>query len=315
MTGDLEAELPATHDEGDEPETDFRSGFVAVVGRPNAGKSTLINHVVGEHVAIVSPVAQTTRRVVRAVLHRDDAQLVFVDLPGSQKPVDRLTTRMQAAVVHSLADVDVVLWVVDCSVEAKEGERAVAKLVTGAGLPVIVAANKVDRVAKPKLLERIAAIADMLGDTPYEAIVPISATTGDGCDLLVETLVAATPHGTPWFGDDDVTDMRVSERVSEHVREAALGFLRDELPHATVVEVDEIIDEGKRIVITATIWVERASQVGIVVGKGGATIKDIGMAARKTLQSMLGRRVHLDVRVKVREGWRDDDAQLERWGL
>lgn len=293
-----------------------RSGFVAVAGRPNAGKSTLINRLVGEHVAIVSPIAQTTRRVIRAVTHFGDAQAVFVDLPGSQKPVDRLTTRMQAAVEHSLADVDVVLWVVDATDEPYAGERRVADMVFRAGAPVVVALNKVDRVRKPLVLERLAQLDAIIDGREYAALVPVSATQGTGTDALAAELERLLPEGTAYFPADETTDMRVEERISEYIREATLSFLRDELPHATIVEIDELTEgDNGVVVIDAIIWVERESQVGIVVGKGGETIKSIGTNARTVIEEMLDRRCMLHLRVKVRRNWRDDDTQLERWGL
>lgn len=293
-----------------------RSGFIAVAGRPNAGKSTLINQIVGEHVAIVSPAVQTTRRLVRAVLTLGDAQLVFVDLPGSQRPVDRLTERMQSSVVQALKDVDVILWVIDAAVEPGPGERAVAEMVFSAGREVVIAANKVDRTKPALLAERIARIAELVGDREYRALVPVSAITGDGAQELVAELVSALPEGQAWYGPGDVTDMRDEERVSEYIREAALQRLRDELPHATIATVEELHTNDDGVLhVEATIWVERESQVGIVVGKGGETIRQIGSEARTAIEAALGSHAWLDLRVKVRKGWRGDDAWLARSGL
>lgn len=293
-----------------------RSGFVAVAGRPNAGKSTLINKLVGEHVAIVSPIAQTTRRVVRAALTTGETQLVFVDLPGSQRPIDRLTERMQRSVVNALPDVDVVLWVVDARQEPRAGERAVAEMVFAAERPVVIALNKVDLVKKAQLLERIVQLDAIVAGREYAALVPISALTGDGTERLVEEIAKLVPEGPAYYPEGDVTDMRVSERVAEYVREAALRFLKEEMPHATIVEVAEIeeTDDGS-IDIECIIWVERDSQVGIVVGAGGATVKQIGIHARQVIEDMLGRHCFLQLRVKVKRNWRGDDAQLARWGL
>jgi GTP-binding protein Era len=294
-----------------------RSGFIAVAGRPNAGKSTLVNRIVGHHVAIVSPIAQTTRRIVRAVARRDDAQLVFVDLPGSQKPMDRMTERMQKQVENSFGDVDVVLWVVDATDRPGKGEARVADMVLGAKLPVVIALNKVDRVHPKTIAERITALTELLGDRDYGALVPISATTGDGVDALLDELVERLPEGPAWFGDDEVVDMRDEERIAEYVREATLSYLREELPHASAVTVDELFEDEDqdRLVAECTIWVERESQVGIVVGKGGEQIRDIGIAARRTIERELARSVHLSVRVKVRKHWRDDATWLARAGL
>lgn len=295
-----------------------RSGFIAVAGRPNAGKSTLVNRIVGHHVAIVSPIAQTTRRVVRAVARRGDAQLVFVDLPGSQKPMDRMTERMQQAVEQSYRDVDAVLWVIDAADEPGAGERRVAQLVLGAKLPVVIALNKVDRVHPTTVAERIVAIQALLDGRDFAALVPISATRGDGVDALLDELAELVPEGPAWFGDDDVVDMRPEERIAEYVREATLEHLRDELPHASAVTVDEMLedpDDPDRTILQCTIWVERQSQVGIMVGKGGAQIRDIGIAARKMIEAQLQMRVHLELRVKVRKHWRDDASWLARAGL
>lgn len=295
-----------------------RSGFIAVAGRPNAGKSTLVNRIVGHHVAIVSPIAQTTRRIVRAVARRDDAQLVFVDLPGSQRPVDRMTERMQRAVEQSFGDVDIVLWVVDAIDEPGAGEQRVADMVLAAGLPVVIALNKVDR-ARPELIaQRIVAISDLLGDRDYAALVPISAVTGDGVDALLDELVAQLPEGPAWFGDDEVVDMRDEERIAEYVREATLAHLREELPHASAVTVDELFedpDHEGRLHAECTIWVERESQVGIVVGRQGEQIKQVGIAARRMIEEQLETKLHLSLRVKVRRHWRDDATWLARAGL
>lgn len=293
-----------------------RSGFVAVAGRTNAGKSTLVNRLVGEHVAIVSPVVQTTRRLVRAALTVDDAQIVFVDLPGSQRPVDRLTERMQSAVRRELEDVDVILWVIDAADEPGRGEQIVADMVLSAGVPVVIAANKVDRTKPDRLVERIAKIAELVGERPYHALVPVSAISGDGANELVRELVAALPEGGAWYPEGETTDMRVEERIAEYVREAALHQLREELPHAMIATVDEL-DEGDdgTLRVEATIWVERESQVGIVVGRGGEMIRRIGIDARQAVEQALGVHVYLRARVKVRKAWRDDDAWLARAGL
>ena len=293
-----------------------RSGFIAVAGRPNAGKSTFINQVVGHHVAIVSPIAQTTRRVVRAACTVGTTQLVFVDMPGSQQPVDRLTHRMQAAVEHTIGDVDVVLWVIDATDRPERGERKVADMVFDAGVPVVIALNKVDQCKPDIIARRITELLDVIGGREYHALVPISARSGDGCTELVAELSALLPEGAAWYDESTPTDMRDSERISEYVREAALGYLREELPHATIVEVDELEynDDGS-LHIECIIHVETESQKGIVVGKGGAMIRQIGVDARARIEQQFGVNAYLGLRVKVRKRWRDDDAWLERSGL
>lgn len=291
------------------------SGFIAVAGRPNAGKSTLINRLVGSHVAIVSPIAQTTRRVVRAAVTHEDTQLVFVDLPGSQRPVDRLTSRMQSSVESALGDVDAVLWVIDGSDEPRRGERIVADLVFAAGAPVVIALNKVDRLSPKQIGHRITQLVQIIGLREYTALVPVSAKTGDGCDAIVTELRALMPAGPAYFPDENVTDMRVSERIAEYVREAALQHVREELPHATIAEVEEIDESGGGMVITCILWVETESQRVIVVGSGGDMIRQISMEARQLVEGALGRSVYLHVRVKVRPRWRNDDTWLARAGL
>ncbi len=298
--------------------TVLRSGFIAVAGRPNAGKSTLVNRIVGHHVAIVSPIAQTTRRIVRAVARRDDAQLVFVDLPGSQKPMDRMTERMQQAVEGSFRDVDIVLWVIDGLDEPGAGERRVADMVLATNKPVVLALNKVDKVKPDVIMQRIVALTELLKGRDFAALVPISAVTGDGVDDLLDELITLLPEGPAWFGDEDVVDMRDEERIAEYVREATLSHLRDELPHASAVTVDDLFEDPEhedRLHAECTIWVERQSQVGIVVGLQGERIRDIGIAAREMIEEQLDTRLHLSLRVKVRKHWRDDATWLARAGL
>jgi len=262
------------------------SGFVAVAGRPNAGKSTLVNHIVGHHVAIVSPIAQTTRRIVRASVTIDHAQVTFVDLPGSQKPMDRMTSRMQKSVESSFSDVDFVLWVIDGEHPPGAGEEKVADLVFGSRLPVIVALNKVDLTKPDVIIERIVQLQAIIGDREYAELVPISARTGDGVDVLVQQLIKHLPEGPAWFGDDDIVDMRDEERIAEYVREATLAHLREELPHATAVTVDDLFDDGDLLRAECTIWVERESQVGIVVGKAGAIVVERTRAVTRIIPGL-----------------------------
>lgn len=292
------------------------SGFIAVAGRPNAGKSTLVNHVVGQHVAIVSPIAQTTRRIVRAVARRGHAQYIFVDLPGSQKPMDRMTSRMQRSVERAFDDVDMVLWVIDGGEELGKSERVVRDLIYGANLPVVIALNKVDLTKREVIATRITEIVELLEGREFAALVPISARTGDGVDDLLDELATHLPDGPAWFGDEDVVDMRDEERIAEYVREATLAHLREELPHATAVTVDDMLpDENGRVRVSCTIWVDNDSQVGIVVGKGGERIREVGIAARTKIEEQLGLDHHLDLRVKTRKNWRDDEQWLARAGL
>jgi GTP-binding protein Era len=293
-----------------------RSGFIAVAGRPNAGKSTLVNRVVGHHVAIVSPIAQTTRRIVRAVARRAHAQMIFVDLPGSQKPMDRMTSRMQRSVERAFDDVDMVLWVIDGGEPLGKSEKVVRDLVFGANLPVVIALNKVDLTKREVIAERINEIVTLLDGAEFAALVPISARTGDGVNDLLDELTNHLPEGPAWFGDEDIVDMRDEERIAEYVREATLAHLREELPHATAVTVDDMApDDNGLMRVSCTIWVDNESQVGIVVGKGGERIKDVGTVARQMIREQLDLDHHLDLRVKTRKNWRDDEQWLARAGL
>jgi GTP-binding protein Era len=230
-----------------------------------------------------------------------------------------MTERMQQAVEQSFADVDVVLWVIDVMDEPGAGERRVAQLVLGSRKPVVIALNKVDRTRDKGLVaRRIGELQQLLEGRDFAALVPISAATGDGVDALLDELAALVPEGPAWFGDDDVVDMRDEERIAEYVREATLRHLRDELPHASAVTVDDMLpdpDDPDRTRVACTIWVERQSQVGIVVGRGGEQVRSIGIAARRMIEEQLDARVHLDLRVKVRKHWRDDAAWLARAGL
>lgn len=294
-----------------------RSALIAVLGRPNAGKSTLVNQLVGEHVAIVSPIAQTTRRAIRAAANIGGTQLVFVDLPGSQQPVDKLTKRMQRSVVDTVDDVDAILLVIDGNEPIKGGVRAVVAIALSSKAPVIIALNKIDRFKPHQLLALIDELSLLFAGNEFSALVPVSAKTGDGCDALMKELLAVAVDAPPLFPAEMTTDMRDTERMSEYIREAALACMREEIPHALNVEIMEIIDEDPDLAlhIDAVIWVERASQVGIVVGKGGQTLKTIGSDARERIEAMMGRTCMLHTRVKVKRDWRNDDAQLARWEL
>jgi GTPase len=285
----------------------FRSGFVAVAGRPNVGKSTLVNALARAKVAIVSDKPQTTRRRISAVVNGEDHQLVLVDLPGFQRPRDALTERMQRTVEGSL-DVDGFLFVVAADERIGAGDRFVAERVFGAGPPVVVALNKVDRIKPDRIAEQIEAAA-ALGD--FHALHPVSALRADGLDALRADLVELLPEGPRYFEDETVTDLPLEARLAELVREQALALTREEVPHAIEVEVEEI---GNGHVL-AHLYVETESQKRIVIGKGGSMIKAIGSRARPELERLLGRTVFLELVVKVRPHWRRDERILERLGI
>jgi GTP-binding protein Era len=286
----------------------LRSGFVAVAGRPNVGKSTLVNALARRKVAIVSDKPQTTRRRIAAVANGDDHQLVLVDLPGFQRPRDPLTERMQKTVDGSLEDVDAFLFVLAADERIGAGDRFVAKRVFGAGPPVVVAVNKVDRLSPARIAEQIAAAA-ALGD--FHSLHPVSALRGEAIEPLRDDLVALLPEGPRYFGEGEETDLPLEARIAELIREQALALTREEVPHALEVEVEEI-EEGR---ISARLFVETESQKGILVGKAGGRVKEIGSRARPEIERLLGRKVFLELVVKVRPHWRRDESVLERLGI
>ncbi|HXV95009.1 MAG TPA: GTPase Era [Gaiellaceae bacterium] len=292
----------------------MRSGFVAVAGRPNVGKSTIVNALAGGKVAIVSDKPQTTRRRISAVvdggLEGEPYQLVLVDLPGFQRPRDALTERMQRTVNEALADVDGFLFVLAADEAIGAGDRFIAERVYAAGPPVVVALNKVDRVDPARIAEQIVTAA-ALGD--FHALHPVSGLTGDGLEPLRADLAGLLPEGPRYFEEGQTTDLPLEARIAEIVREKALQLTREEVPHALSVEVDELDLAAGRV--TAHVWVETESQKGIVVGKGGGMIRTIGTRARPEIESLLGRSVFLDLRVKVRPKWRRDENALERLGI
>ena len=290
-----------------------RSGFVALAGRPNAGKSTLVNRIVGGKVAIVSDKPQTTRREIRGIATADDWQLVLVDLPGVQRPRDPLTERMQRSVERALADSDAVLFVLNGEQQIGSGDRFIANAIVNAGTPAVTVLNKVDRLDRPRTVAALSRAAEL--GVPGE-IFPISARTGDGLGPLVEQLVALLPEGGFLYPPQDTSDMSEQVRLAELVREQVLLRTREEVPHAVEVEVDEIDErEDGLLMIHARIWTETESQKGILVGAGGRMVKAVGTAARREIEATLDRRVHLELQVRVRKGWRRDEALLDRLGI
>jgi GTP-binding protein Era len=285
-----------------------KSGFVAVAGRPNVGKSSLVNALCGAKVAIVSDKPQTTRRRIFGIANDDEHQLVLVDMPGFQRPLDALTERMQRTVDRSFDDVDAVLLVLDCRERIGAGDRFIAERVFGLNVPVVIALNKIDRLKHGHVASQMATGAE-LGN--FLALHPVSAKTGDGIDELRQELVELLPEGPAYFPPDTRTDLPLEAQISELVREKALALTREEVPHAVSVEVDAIEDRTVR----ASIYVETESQKQIVVGKGGRIVREIGTRARPEIEAHLGRGIFLDLQVKVRPHWRRDDAMLERLGL
>jgi GTP-binding protein Era len=294
--------------------TGTRAGFVALAGRPNVGKSTLVNVLVGRKVAIVSDKPQTTRRAIRGVATNDDAQIVLVDLPGVQRPRDALTARMQRRVERELADSDAALLVLNGEQGVGPGDRFIASQLAPAGVPLVVAVNKVDRLRRDATAAALAA-TEGLGLEDAE-VFPVSARTGAGVEALREHLETLMPPGPFLFAPDERTDAPEELLLAELIREQVLRRTFQEVPHAVEVVIDglEERDDGLTTV-HALLWVETESQKGILIGAGGRMIKAIGTAARRELERELGTRVHLDLAVRVRRGWRGDEAALDRLGI
>ena len=286
----------------------MRSGFVAVAGRPNVGKSTLVNALCGGKVAIVSDKPQTTRQRIFGIANGDDHQLVLVDLPGFQRPRDALTERMQRTVDTSFEDVEGVLLVLSARERIGAGDRFVAHRVFSLGVPVVIALNKVDRL-KPGHIATQMTTAARLGD--FHALHPVSAKTGDGIAELRDELLQLLPAGPAYFPPEQRTNLPLELQLAELIREKALQLTREEVPHAISVEVDEV----RGSVVHASLAVETESQKQILVGRGGSMVKEIGTRARPELELLLGHPVYLELLVKVRPRWRHDEATLERLGL
>lgn len=290
-----------------------RGGFVALAGRPNVGKSTLVNAVVGEKVAIVSDRPQTTRRAIRGVHESGDCQIVLVDLPGVQRPRDPLTARMARRVQQELDGADATLLILNAEQGVGPGDRFIAKTLVGAGKPVTVAVNKVDRVSRAALLGVLQEAAEL---EPRAEVFPISARTGSGVQALVEHLAAQMPQGPFMFAAGARSDQPREVLLAELIREAVIRRTFEELPHAVEVVIEEIDETRAELVrVRALIWVESDSQKGILIGARGRMVKAIGTGARRELQRALGVQVHLDLSVRVRRDWRGDEGLLDRLGI
>lgn len=302
----------------------YRSGLVSVVGRPNTGKSTLVNALTGEKVAITSSRPQTTRHVIRGVVHRPNGQLVLVDTPGMHKPQTLLGQRLNDEVRNALADVDVVVVTIPADEAVGPGDRRItaeaAKMVKS---PKVAAVTKTDLVKPEQLLAHLAAVAKLANDQGFEwdEVVPLSAVTGDQVELLADLLIDLLPEGEPFFPAGQVTDEPEDIRVAELVREAALEGVRDELPHSLAVVVEEIVPRddrpaGKPLTdVRATMYVERQSQKAIIIGRQGARLREVGQTARRDIEALLGVPVFLDLHVKVAKDWQRDPKQLRRLGF
>ncbi len=302
----------------------YRSGFACFVGRPNTGKSTLTNALVGSKVAITSDRPQTTRHAVRGIVNRDDAQLILVDTPGVHKPRTLLGQRLNDVVRGTWADVDVIAFCVPADEKPGPGDRFILQEVSQATrIPKIAVVTKIDKISPSALMEQLVAVQELGAQAgiQWQEVIPVSAVKGEQVELLTDLLVALLPEGPKLFPDEIATDETQFVMVAELIREAALEGVRDELPHSIAVVVEEITPREDRPVdrpmmdITAFIYIERDSQKAIVIGKGGQRLKDVGTAARREIEALIGMPVHLDLRVKVAKDWQRDPKQLRKLGF
>src|ERR1700734_1625381 len=295
---------------------DFRSGFACFVGRPNVGKSTLMNALVGTKVAITSSRPQTTRRAIRGIVHRPDAQLIIVDTPGLHRPRTLLGERLDSLARSTLTEVDVIGFCLPAAERIGPGDRYLADELTGqAGLPVVAVVTKTDQASREQIAAQLAAVG-RLGD--WADVVPVSAVSGFQLDVLADVLVSHLPPGRPLYPDGDLTDEPEQQLVAELIREAILEGVRDELPHSIAVVVEEMAPRAGRsdlIDVHAMMYVERPSQKAIVIGAKGARLKEVGTQARRQIEALLGTRVYLDLRIKVAKDWQRSPKELRRLGF
>ncbi len=291
-----------------------KAGFISIIGRPNVGKSTLVNAFLGQKIAAVTPKAQTTRRRQMGILTNDEYQLVFLDTPGIHIPHHRLGDFLNQEALEAMNQVDVILWLVDASDGPTEEDQRIAATLAQMKkrAPLVLAINKIDMLPADRLVLKIAEYTDMVTNAEVYAL---SATRGEGRNELLDALVAKMPMREPEFDEGQITDFYEREIAAELVREACLIHLRNEVPHGVNVRIDEFVERGdKGAHISATVFVERDSQKGIMIGEGGSMLKKIGITARQEIESMSGRKVFLELRVKVEKDWRDDESALRRFG-
>ena len=290
---------------------DFKSGFVTLIGRPNVGKSTLMNYLIGQKIAITSNKPQTTRNRIQTVLTTDEGQIVFVDTPGIHKAKNKLGEYMVNVAEKTLNEVDVVLWLVEPTTFIGAGEQHIAKQLQRVKTPVILVINKVDSVKREEILPAIAAYKDIYD---FADIVPVSARSGDNTDELLRVIMKYLPYGPQFYDEDTVTDQPERQIVAELIREKALHSLQDEIPHGIAVAIDRMKMQNKVMHIDATIICERDSHKGIIIGKKGALLKQLGAEARADIQKLLATKVYLDLWVKVKKDWRNKSGMLSELG-
>jgi GTP-binding protein Era len=298
--------------------TEFRSGFVCFVGRPNTGKSTLTNALVGEKVAITSNRPQTTRHTIRGIVHRDDFQIVLVDTPGLHRPRTLLGQRLNELVKGTYSEVDVIGMCIPADETIGPGDRWIYQQIRDIAprTTFVVVVTKTDKVSREKVAAQLIAVSELTGGTAE--IVPVSATAGEQLDVLIDVLVAQLPPGPAFYPDGELTDEPEEVLMAELIREAALEGVRDELPHSLAVVIDEVNEREGRddlIDVHAILYVERDSQKGIIIGKGGARLREVGTAARIQIEKLLGTKVYLELRVKIAKNWQRDPKQLGRLGF
>jgi len=291
---------------------DFRAGFACFVGRPNAGKSTLTNAIIGQKIAITSNRPQTTRHVVRGVLHRPDAQLVLVDTPGLHRPRTLLGERLNELVRETWSEVDVIGLCIPADEEVGRGDRFIAAEIAAVKARVVAVVTKIDLVGRAELARQLVAVSEL---ADFADVVPVSAVTGEQIGELVEVLSRHLPESPRLYPDDMLTDEPEQVLIAELIREAALEGVRDELPHSIAVLVEEVLVEGGLTKIYADVYVERQSQKAIVIGAGGSRLKQVGIQARQAIEELLGTRVYLDLHVRVAKDWQRDPKQLRKLGF
>jgi GTPase len=299
-------------------ESEFRSGFVCFIGRPNTGKSTLTNALVGAKVAITSNRPQTTRHTIRGIVHRENFQIILVDTPGLHRPRTLLGQRLNDLVKDTYSEVDVIGWCIPADEKIGPGDRWIYEQIRTIApkTTLVVVVTKIDKVSKDRVAAQLLAVSELVGADAE--IVPVSATTGENLDVLADVLAAQLPEGPQFYPDGELTDEPEEKLMAELIREAALEGVRDELPHSLAVVIEEVSPREGRddlIDVHANLFVERDSQKGIVIGKGGARLREVGTAARTQIEKLLGTKVYLDLRVKIAKNWQRDPKQLGRLGF